>query len=208
MELEILKHKKNIIFDFDGVIIDSMSIRTDGFRDIFNKYDNFLVEKLVEYHNINGGLSRFNKIKYFYNELLKQEISEERIQEYADEFSLIMRDKLTSKKVLIIDTVKFIKENYSKNNMHIASGSEEKELQFLCEKLEISHCFKSIKGSPIHKNELVKMIIKENNYDINETIIIGDSINDFEAAQINNIGFLGYNNPELKNLGLGYIENF
>ena len=199
---------KNIIFDFDGVIIDSMGIRTDGFRDIFHKYDNELVERLIAYHNENGGLSRFNKIKYFYNELLSQEITDMKIEEYATEFSNIMRQKLISKDVLIMDTVGFIKENYTKFNMHIASGSEEKELQFLCNELEISKYFKSIKGSPMHKNNLVKQIIEENNYKNEETVIIGDSINDFEAAEVNTIGFLGYNNLTLEGKGLGYIHKF
>ena len=61
------KNIENIIFDFDGVIIDSMRIRSDGFREIFCNYSQQQVEELMEYHNANGGLSRFNKIQYFYH---------------------------------------------------------------------------------------------------------------------------------------------
>jgi beta-phosphoglucomutase-like phosphatase (HAD superfamily) len=70
---------KNILFDFDGVILDSMPIRDYGFKKIFEDYDDDLVNKFLKYHNRNGGLSRYVKIKYFYNKLLKQEISEEKI---------------------------------------------------------------------------------------------------------------------------------
>ena len=70
---------KNILFDFDGVILDSMPIRDYGFKKIFKAFDDDLVNKLLEYHNQNGGLSRYVKIKYFYNKLLKQEILEEKI---------------------------------------------------------------------------------------------------------------------------------
>ncbi len=198
---------KNIIFDFDGVILDSMPIRDFGFREILKEYSKELIEKLIEFHQINAGLSRFYKIKYFYNEILKEEISEEKIQEYANKFSEIMKKELTNKKYLIMDSVSFIEKNYLKYNIHIASGSEEKELQYLCKKLELEKYFKSIHGSPVHKNELVKMIIYENNYDITETIMIGDSINDYEAAKINGINFYGYNNEELKNKEY-YIEEF
>ena len=120
---------KNILFDFDGVILDSMPIRDYGFKKIFNDYDDHLVNKLLEYHNQNGGLSRYIKIKYFYNKLLKQEILEEKIINYADMFSKIMMRELVDKKYLIADTLKFIKENYRKYNLHIVSGSDEAELQ-------------------------------------------------------------------------------
>lgn len=198
---------KNIIFDFDGVILDSMPIRDFGFREILKEYPKELVEKFIEFHQINAGLSRFYKIKYFYNEMLKEEISEEKIQEYANKFSQIMKKELTNKKYLIMDSVSFIENNYLKYNMHVASGSEEKELQYLCKELGLEKYFKSIHGSPVHKNELVKMIIDENNYDITETIMIGDSINDYDAAKINGIDFYGYNNEELKNKEY-YIKEF
>ena len=58
---------KNILFDFDGVIIDSMPIREAGFRLIFQDFDKYLVDKLIDYHNQNGGLSRYVKIDFFFN---------------------------------------------------------------------------------------------------------------------------------------------
>ena len=204
----VLKNIKNIIFDFDGVIINSMDVRANGIKDIFSHYDKNLVDKFIEYYRYNAGLSKFIKIKYFYNEILGKDISEERIDEYSNKLSIIMKKKLISKEVLIEDTCKFIKNNYEKFNFHIASGSEESELIFLCDKLEISKYFKSIKGAPIHKNDLVKNIIDKNNYNRKETILIGDSINDFDAAKINNIGFVGYNNPQLQEKGVVYIEKF
>ena len=48
--------------------------------------------------------------------------------------------------------------------------------------------------------------MKDNGYLKIETILIGDSINDFEAAGVNGIGFYAYNNAELKPLSANYIE--
>ena len=199
---------KNIIFDFDGVIIDSMSIRADGVREVFCNYDKNLVEEFVEYYKYNAGLSKFSKIKYFYNSILKKNISEEKVNEYSDQLSKIMKKKLILKEVLIKDTVDFIKCNYKKYNMSIASGSEEKELNYLCEQLEIKKYFRGIYGAPLHKNDIVKNIIKNNNYNLEETILIGDSINDFDAAKVNNIGFYGFNNESLKNKSDIYIDSY
>jgi HAD superfamily hydrolase (TIGR01549 family) len=199
---------KNILFDFDGVILDSMPIRDYGFKEIFKDFDDDLVNKLLEYHNQNGGLSRYVKIKYFYNKLLKQEISEEKIINYADNFSKIMKIELVDKRYLIADTLKFIKENYKRYNLHIVSGSDERELQYLCKELGIDSFFQSVNGSPIHKNILVENVLTINKYIESETILIGDSINDYEAATENNLDFYGFNNLSLINVSKKYLDSY
>jgi HAD superfamily hydrolase (TIGR01549 family) len=199
---------KNILFDFDGVILDSMPIRDYGFKEIFKDFDDDLVNKLLEYHNQNGGLSRYVKIKYFYNKLLKQEISEEKIINYADNFSKIMKIELVDKSYLIADTLKFIKKSYKKYNLHIVSGSDEKELQYLCKELGIDSFFQSINGSPTHKNKLVEDVLVINKYMECETILIGDSVNDYDAAKENNLDFYGFNNPNLINMSKNYLDNY
>jgi len=198
---------KNILWDFDGVILDSMPIRDYGFRKIFDKYPKETVEELIKYHRLNGGLSRFHKIKYFYNTLLNKEISEEQIQNYAEQFTIVMKEQLINKKYLIEDSVDFIKTNYKHYNFHIVSGSEHHELNYLCEKLGLTEYFLSINGSPTPKNDLVKNLLEQEQYKKNETILIGDSANDYEAANINDIDFYGYNNEELKKFTT-YIKLF
>ena len=199
---------KNILFDFDGVILDSMPVRDFGFRKIFEEFDTNLVDELIKFHNINGGLSRYVKIRYFYEELLVTTISEKKVQELAKKFSEIMRKELPNKKYMIEETVKFIEDNHKKYNLHIVSGSDSDELRFLCKELEIDKYFLSIDGSPTPKNELVANVVQENNYLENETILIGDSINDYEAAKVNNIDFYGFNNLELAAYSKIYIDNF
>ena len=198
---------KNIIFDFDGVILDSMPTRDLGFREIFKEFDNELVEELIIYHNQNGGLSRFVKIRYFYEKLLNKSISDDEVKKLAEKFSIIMKRELIKSKYLIEDSVEFIKNNFNKYRFHIASGSEHYELNYLCEKLNLKQYFKTINGSPTHKNDIVKNILEKNDYFINETILIGDSTNDFEAAKENKIIFYGYNNIDLFNLDR-YIKTF
>ena len=197
---------KTIFWDFDGVILDSMPIRDFGFVKIFEEFDKELVDKLLEYHTLNGGLSRYVKIRYFYNILLKKDVSDEKVQELADKFSIIMKTELTNKKYLIKETVEFIKLNYQNYNFHIVSGSDEKELNYLCKELDLTKYFKTIEGSPTPKNDLVKKILEKYKYDPKECILIGDSINDYEAANINGIKFYGYNNEELRSLD-EYIED-
>jgi phosphoglycolate phosphatase-like HAD superfamily hydrolase len=197
---------KNIIFDFDGVILDSVPIKTEGFRKLFQNFSTNDINKLVLYHELNGGKSRYVKIKYFFNELLHKDISEQQILEYANKYSEITKEELTNPKYISEDTLSFIRENYKKYEMHIASGADEKDLKYICEKLDLTKYFLSINGSPKIKGEIVKSILLDNNYDTNETVLIGDSVNDFDSAEDNGIDFFAYNNQSLKS-HYKYIDN-
>ncbi|AXK49278.1 haloacid dehalogenase [Aliarcobacter trophiarum LMG 25534] len=198
---------KNIIFDFDGVILDSVPIKTEGFKKLFEGFPKNKVKEFIQYHELNGGKSRYIKIKYFFNKLLNENISEDDILKYANRYSLITKEELTNSKYIIEDTVSFINHNYKKYNMHIASGADENDLKYICERLNLTKYFLSITGSPIMKSKIVKNILEMNNYKKEETILIGDSINDYEAAEENHIEFFGYNNVKLKKNNT-YIDKF
>ena len=199
---------KTILWDFDGVILDSMTVRDWGFKDIFKDFSKEQVIKLLEYHHANGGLSRYVKIRYFYENILGKLISEERVLEYAEAFSVLMKQELTNTDNLIVDAVSFIRENSRKFSFHIVSGSDQAELRFLCKELGLESYFISIHGSPTPKIQLVKTLLEEHGYDNKNTCLIGDSINDFEAAEANDISFYGYNNLFLLKTSKAYIHSF
>jgi phosphoglycolate phosphatase-like HAD superfamily hydrolase len=203
----MVKNYLNILWDFDGVIMDSNAVRDIGFEKVLVDYPKESIEELMEFHHQNGGLSRYVKFRYFFEKVLKQEITDEKIKELANSFSVIMKSLLVNPQLLIEDSLNFIKSNFGNYNMHIVSGSDQNELRFLCAELELSQYFKSIHGSPTAKKELVKQVIEENNYSKNDCVLIGDSINDYEAAINNRIGFIGYNNIQLINMA-NYIYKF
>jgi len=196
---------KVILWDFDGVIMDSMPIRSKGFSLVLKSFPEKQVKELMDFHDVNGGLSRYYKFRYFFETIRNETITEERVQELAQSFSVIMLESLINEDLLIQDSVSFIKRNWQNYNMHIVSGSDGKELRHICESLDLAKYFKSINGSPTHKNELVRALLEENDYDKNQVVLIGDSKNDFEASMVNGIRFIGYNNEDLKVLSNSYI---
>jgi|25_taG_2_1085351.scaffolds.fasta_scaffold00878_9 phosphoglycolate phosphatase-like HAD superfamily hydrolase len=202
-----LKNKKNIFWDFDGVLMDSMPVRNKGFELVLKDYPEEQVRELMAFHLKNGGLSRYVKFRYFFEEIRKETISENEVSIWASKFSDIMRENLVNENLIIQDSFQFVKNNYQRFQMHIVSGSDQEELRYLCKKLNINTFFNSIHGSPTPKIVLVENLLKNNQYKKEESILIGDSINDYEAAKNNNIEFFGYNNPDLKNIETNYIES-
>jgi 5'-3' exonuclease len=77
----MLKKYKIILWDFDGVIMDSNAVRDLGFERVLADYPKDSVAELMKFHHQNGGLSRYVKFRYFFEKVLKEEITEEKIQE-------------------------------------------------------------------------------------------------------------------------------
>ena len=205
----MLTNYLSVLWDFDGVILDSMAIRDQGFRDIFKEHEQNQVDRLIHYHRRNGGLSRYIKIRYFYEKILQKKISDEQVIELAAKFSKIMRNHLVNPKNLILDSLNFIEQQYLNYNFHIVSGSDQEELRYLCSELNIDKYFKSIHGSPMPKKNIVANLMEKHNYKQSFTCLIGDSINDYEASKANKISFFGYNNIELKKFkNSNYIDQF
>lgn len=204
----MLKKYKTILWDFDGVILNSNTIRTKGFVEIFKEFPKKKILELVKYHEKNGGLSRYHKIEYFFDEILKKKSTKDEIFFYAKKYKLFMLNNLVNKDYLIMDTLNYIKEIESTFSMHIVSASDENELKLICKKLELDSFFISINGSPVTKKENIKRLIKQNKLINEEVLLIGDSINDYEAALDNKIDFVGYNNAKLKNKQIQYITCF
>lgn len=201
---------KIIFWDFDGVILNSNKVRDSGFEIVLKDFPKNQVELLLNYHRQNGGLSRYVKFRYFFEVIREEKVSKEKIRTYAQLFSDIMLNQLRNKDLLIKDSLKFIKENKEKYTMHIVSGSDGDELNLLCQALDIDGFFKTINGSPTPKNDLVKNILNEYTYNPKQCILIGDSVNDYDAAIKNNIKFVGYNyhNSDETIIKLDSFENY
>lgn len=191
----------NVIFwDFDGVLMDSNAVRDMGFERVLAEFKKDQVVRLIAFHQANGGLSRYVKFRYFFEEIRKESISDNDILIWAERFSLVMKEFLVNPELLIEETLNFVEENQGKYIMHITSGSDQNELRFLCKSMGIDELFTSIHGSPKPKKEWVKELIEMHGYNLTECVLIGDSFNDYEAASLTGIHFVAYNNPQLEHL--------
>jgi phosphoglycolate phosphatase-like HAD superfamily hydrolase len=192
-----MSNPKVILWDFDGVIINSNPIRELGFREALSEFPEEKINELLEFHRNNGGLSRYVKFRYFFEDILNESVTETKVKELSSKFSMLMKSQLSDSSLLNQEVLTFIKYSYGTYIMHIVSGSDEIELRYLCRSLEIDKYFNSIHGSPTPKKEIVSGLLHENKYDYDLCVLIGDSINDYEAAIENEIKFYGYNNIDL-----------
>ena len=186
---------KAIIFDFDGVIAESVNVKTEAFASLYEPYGKDVVKKVVQHHLANGGVSRFEKFKIYHKEFLNIELNDQNLQELSNHFSDLVVDKVI-KASYVPGAFEYIKVNHKKYSLYISSATPEDEIVQIAKQRKIFDYFKGVYGSPISKKEHVNIIIKSNKYKKNEVIFIGDSTSDRNAANENNIRFIARINNE------------
>jgi HAD superfamily hydrolase (TIGR01549 family) len=181
---------KAIIFDFDGVIVESVDVKTKAFAKIFEDEGEEVVRQVTDFHLKNGGVSRVNKFKYYYKEILRRSLSEEKLEELCNTFSRLVTNEVINSPY-VNGAKEFLESYYGKIDLYIASGTPEGELREIVRRRGMDIFFKGIYGSPRQKGEIAKTIIRQNSYYSKEVIFIGDSTTDLKGAQDSGIRFIG-----------------
>ena len=181
---------KAIIFDFDGVLVESVDVKTRAFARMFEDRGVEIVRQVTDFHLKNGGLSRVHKFKYYYKEILRCALSEERLDELCNTFSRLVIDEVINSPY-VRGAKEFLEEFYHKVDLYVASGTPEEELREIVRCRGMDMYFKGIYGSPEQKGNIAKMVLQQNGYITNEVVFIGDSITDLKGAQESGTRFIG-----------------
>ena len=197
----------NIIFDFDGVIINSHKVKTEAFYKIFKPYGKNVANKAKKFHERNIGKSRFFKFKFILKKILNKNITKSELAKLDKNFDTFVQKKI---KLMIPSKylLKFLKGQKYNNNLYISTGTpQNKIIQILKEKNLLSY-FKKIYGSPSSKISHINEIKKSNK----NVLFIGDSLEDYNAAKKTNINFVLKLNSEnfllRKKLNVRKIHSF
>ena len=198
---------KNLFFDFDGVLAETNDIRTEGFEILFAGYERPQLERLMSFVRSNGGISRYGKFKYFFEEIRHETISPEKIQSLSAAYTSIVKQKVIEAPAVegSLEFLNAYKEDY---NLAIVSGSDQKELREICQKRRIAHFFKEILGSPVSKEEHIQYLLAKYRWNKEDCVYIGDSSNDYQAAQAVPVDFIGRNSGMTNWQEMGSVLNF
>jgi len=194
---------KNFIFDFDGVLTESVHIKTQAFYQLYKQYGKEIAEKVVAHHEANGGMSRFEKFPYYHQTFLNIDLNENDVDKLSNDFSKLVIDAVVDADE-VPGTLWFLKKYRKVCKYWIASATPTDEINEIAKKRGISEYFTTIYGSPEKKSSIVKNIIKKNELIINETVFFGDARSDYKAALENNINFMLRQTDENKSLFRDY----
>jgi len=183
-----LTQYQTLIFDCDGVILNSNKIKTQAFYDVAKDYGHEPAERLRDYHIENGGISRYKKFEFFFANILKRHASDEEIGVSLSKFSILVKQALLDCEVA--KNIKELRKKTSNTKWLVVSGGDQAELRYVFKKKNLSDYFDGgIFGSPDDKNTILRNEINKKNIS-GSSLFIGDSIYDYQCSKKANIDFI------------------
>ncbi len=179
-----------LVFDCDGVILDSVPSKTNAFARLAEPYGAEARDRFVLYHMMHGGVSRYRKFAWFFEEVLGKAITPEESKAWGERFQDYCLDEV--KRCPLIPGIAEVLETWhGKIPMCVCSGSPTEELSSILELRKLAHYFKLIKGSPPAKEKVLAEIVKELRLDPADVLMVGDASTDRDAAEANGTQFYG-----------------
>ena len=187
-----------IFWDFDGVIKESVSVKTDAFVELFRPYGKDVCNKVRQHHIENGGMSRFDKIP-LYLEWSNVTPTRERVDNICTKFSKIVKNKVINS-AWVPGVEEFLCNNKGKYIFIIVSATPQGELEDICKSLKLEEFFSKFYGSPTTKSSSIRMSMHDYGVSPEVCLMIGDAQADIDAAKENNISFIFRRHQHNKNL--------
>jgi phosphoglycolate phosphatase-like HAD superfamily hydrolase len=184
-----------LVFDCDGVVLNSNRIKTEAFRIAALPWGEHVADSLVAYHVANGGISRYSKFAYFLDTILSQlapdnlpgihgPCLDELLLSYAQE----VRAGLTH--CAVAEGLESLRHQTSDSTWCIVSGGDQAELrQVFAERALSSYFNGGIWGSPDSKDIILAREIESGNIRL-PALFLGDSRYDYKVSQSAGLDFI------------------
>jgi phosphoglycolate phosphatase-like HAD superfamily hydrolase len=173
-----------LILDFDGVVLESVAVKTNAFAALFPASMQAVV---LACHRETPGLGRTKKIECMFRAVFGRTPSPAEMEGLLEKFALKSLSGVMS--CPEVPGLRYFLENLSGVAAHIVSAAPEDEVREVAEKRNLAQFFQSISGMPITKEAHLARLLDENS--ARPALYIGDRISDLKAAEMAGVGFLG-----------------
>lgn len=179
-----------LIFDFDGVLVESTDVKTQAFATLYAGYGSEIVRRVVSYHEEHAGISRFKKFQYFQEVLLGIPYSDSEGEALSARFSKLVFDAVVDAP-FVAGAKEFLDKQAGLLPMFVASGTPDGELRDIIGRRGMSGYFVSIHGTPSTKGEIINKLIETHALERSRVLMVGDALADLEGAHDAGVCFLG-----------------
>ena len=196
-----MKETQAFFFDFDGVLADSVEVKTRAFATLFKPHGAEIVAKVVDHHRRHGGMTRVEKFCHYYREFLKKTLSDKLLADLCRQFSQLVVDEVV-KSPEIKGAEAFLTQWHDRLPCFIISATPDDEIRKIVRRRGLEGFFKEVLGSSASKSENLKTLLDKYALEPARCIFFGDAESDYRAARNCGVEFIailpGQDAPLLK----------
>ncbi len=179
-----------LVFDFDGVILDSATLKRQAFADLYRDEAPEQYRAVLAYLGRRGGQPREVKFRHIEGQILGREAGEGRIRELCARFKASVEQRLLQAPA-IPGALEFLSRWAGVRPLYLLSATPEAELRSIVRQRGLTPFFEEVLGSPPDKVTGLRYLLARRGQAARETVMIGDSYNDYRAARSNGTRFVG-----------------
>ena len=177
-----------VFWDFDGVIKDSVAVKTDAFERLFQPYGAEVARRVRRHHEAHGGVSRFDKIP-LYLTWAGEPANPAQVEAFRERFSQgVLQAVIDSPWVPGVR--EYLQQNFSRQYFVLVTATPQEEIEQIIAALGLSRCFREVHGAPTKKSRGIKLVLSRIKCPSAKALMIGDADTDLRAAQANSVPFL------------------
>ena len=177
-----LAEYKTLVFDCDGVVLNSNQLKIQAYFDVAIKFgaSETQAQALVDHHVKLGGISRYPKFEYFLREIMQQPVTEQAMQALLTSFTAEVKRLLIDCEISPYLT--HVRNANPDAKWMIISGGDQAELREIFKQRGIDGLFDAgVFGSPDNKDTILAREITAENI-VKPALFIGDSRYDHQAS--------------------------
>ena len=183
-----LMNYATLVFDCDGVVLDSNKVKTEAFRQAAMPYGCEAADALAAHHVANGGISRYRKFEYFLSDIVPKGEPGPSLDELLDRFARAVSEGLEACE--ITPGLAELREATHDARWLIVSGGDQAELRHVFARRGLAGMFDGgIFGSPDTKEQILSREGASGNVS-KPALFLGDSKYDYHAATQAGIDFI------------------
>jgi phosphoglycolate phosphatase-like HAD superfamily hydrolase len=179
-----------IIFDFDGVIIDSADIKLRAYTTIYADEDPAKLKELTLHATLHGGITRRDKFITYERDFFGRAADAQTIDLLCRRYSDLVYAAVIACP-FIRGAIELLDVTLGKVPMHVVSGTPETELIRVVEDRKLTRYFKTVRGAPAKKPDAFAQIVRNQGCRPAAALAVGDSMTEYLAAKDLGIPFLG-----------------
>ena len=178
-----------VAFDFDGVLVDSVGVKTDALLNLYPEESDQFRAEVVEHHLEHGGVSRYEKIQEYERRRTGREPQPHDVDRLAKTFAKFVKDRVIRAPEMR-GASGLLEHLNGQLPLFVCSGTPEAELGDIVAARGWRHHFDAVLGSPTTKAEMLLNIADRLGCTTQEILLIGDSSTDRDAARQSGSRFL------------------